>query len=357
MSDVRWGVGYMSTSSAVTGTAATAYVGDYFWVEGRIDEPSWDDAYNLTIDWGDGTTDSVSAWSTYTYTTSGATVSYYTFWKSHTYTAETIDPAPPAPAGTYAVTISDDDTGVASVLSVDVDPDPAPVFSGVSVSPAGPHDEGVTLTVTGTVSDNRTGSVVSIDWGDSSTSSQTPTSGGAFTFTHYYDDDPSGSPDQYAITLTATDDIGQTSTTALTETVNNVAPSVANVNWSVDPSATTNWLAVWESSTPGTAHDGRDFFIKGTLQEPSSDDRGNLTINWGDGSTESLSLTGTTTSGAFRFTASHEYNGLTAPGSPYTITISDDDSGTGNALDVNVIDPAPEFSISWPSTSINDQRR
>jgi PKD repeat protein/GH35 family endo-1,4-beta-xylanase len=159
-----------------------------------------------------------------------------------------------------------------------------------------PQDEGSAVQFT----DGSTSSydaIVSWNWDFDvlgSSTEQNPT----FTFT----DDGS-----YAVTLSVTDDDGSTYTVTHTVTVNNVAPSSLTLE------------AVPPIQLNGTAT------LTGSFIDPGTPDVHTLTIDWGDGVTEKVTLSADERT----FSEEHQY----AEADEYTVTatVSDDDTGSDKA--------------------------
>ncbi|MGE3467423.1 MAG: beta strand repeat-containing protein, partial [Pyrinomonadaceae bacterium] len=195
------------------------------------------------------------------------------------------------------------------------------------ITPPGPQafDEGASVTVDlGSFTDAGDAGPwdVVIDWGDGSpntTFSQAAagTIGTVGQRTHVYEDDnPSGtSSDDYTLTVTVTDTGMLSDSETSTVTVNNVAPS--NVMLSL--SATT----IDENSSTT---------LSGSFTDPGTLDTHAVTINWGDGSPNTvLNLAAGVT--AIPDTA-HTYVDDNPPGTPsdvytITVTVADDDLGVG----------------------------
>ncbi len=286
------------------------------------------DTFNVTIDWGDGLSDTLALPAG----TSALTA-------THLYADD--DPSGTS-ADTYniAVNVSDDDGGLASALTSTLVNNTAPVLSLLTLTPA--VDEGGWATLSGTILDPGVNDVItlSVDWGDGTTGVYTYNAMAAvINLTHQYvDDDPSGTPaDGYTLTLSATDDdLGSNSDSSLVVTVNNVAPELSGV--SLTPSITEG----------GTAT------LSGSWTDPGVMDTFTLTVDWGDGSQEIF----TYLAGTASFSLDHSYldddPGATSADS-YSVqyTLADDDSGqTGGSLSVMVNNTAPQLSELAISTPI-----
>ena len=141
----------------------------------------------------------------------------------------------------------------------------------------------------------------------------------------YRDDNPSGtSPDDYQITVTATDDDGGSTTTTASVTVSNVAPELS-------------------LSPPQSIDEGGTTTLGGTISDVGELDTFTVIIDWGNG-TETF--TGVT-AGPFQFT--RQYADDSGPDA-YAIQIAviDDDGGAASGTaNVTVSNVAP--------TAVNDQ--
>ncbi|TDU86577.1 subtilisin family serine protease [Kribbella voronezhensis] len=151
--------------------------------------------------------------------------------------------------------------------------------------------------------------------------------GGRWTWSLATNDGPGQSGD---VTVTATDDKGETATTTFHVTVANVAPAVTI-----------------DTGQPTTASEGSTFSVKAAFSDPGWADTYSATIDWGDGSTSSPSPTVTVQGPPVdrgEVTGSHEY----ADNGSYTVkvTVTDDDGGSSSAsFAVQVSDVAPVVTI------------
>ncbi|HYH67256.1 MAG TPA: PKD domain-containing protein, partial [Urbifossiella sp.] len=226
--------------------------------------------------------------------------------------------------------IADDGTYTIGLRVTDADPDgvlSATATAAVTVLNAAPTvavelsqvaiGEGGVVTVTGTVTDPGPldTHTVSIDWGDGSSEAVAvdPVTR-SFTAAHrYLDDDPTGTPsDPYTITAVASDGVATGSTTAAL-TVNNAAPVVATVGNTA--------LAV------GAAAEGDAVTLTAAFTDAGTIDTHEAVVDWGDGTTEVVSVA--QAAGGGSLAASHSF----AVGGVYTITVrvTDDDTGMAAA--------------------------
>src|SRR5262245_50889515 len=248
----------------------------------------------------------------------------------------------------------------------------APVVTGLSISSAVIDEDG-SITVMGTFTNPGAGGnhTVTFDWGNNSIQTQLTLAPGVRTFStvkRYFDENPSGTPsDTYTITATVFDGAGSGSGTA-TVTVNNIAPTVTDL--SVAPS-------VFENT---------DLTLSGTFHDQGTRDTHVITVDWGNPnspgtsswsigqtfqlfpgtqftSQDSRLLTVTAVdqaSGIVSFDTTRRYrddglvggNGTPSDDSLITVTVTDDDTGSGSAQrTVSVQNAAPVVSLdSTPDT-------
>jgi uncharacterized delta-60 repeat protein len=212
-------------------------------------------------------------------------------------------------------------------------PNNAPQLTDVSLSPS--VDEGNLATLTGTVSDGDGDALtLSVNWGDGSPVQPfSHASGDNFNHTHtYVDDNPSGTTsDPYNVTVTVTDGKGGSGSTSPVLTVNNVAPTLSSLSLSA-----------------ATITAGNSVTFSGSVGDAGVADSHTLTINWGDGSSDTTIPM--PAAGASPFSTQHQY---TAPGS-FTIAVSasDDDMGfvSDNSMTVTV---NPALLPPNPPTNFN----
>jgi len=181
-------------------------------------------------------------------------------------------------------------------------------------------DENGVATLTGTISDPGTLDTftLDIDWGDplspnnvatysfgaSSTGTQT------FTLTHQYlDDNPSGDPSNvYTINATVTDDDTLSGSGGTTVQVDNVDPVITAITSGAEEC--------------GSAHEDEPITLELAFDDIGSLDVHTVTVDWGDGQTETIVLP----VGDRSLSVDHDYEF----GGIYTIsvTLTDDDTGT-----------------------------
>jgi hypothetical protein len=283
-----------------TGTPISAVEGNAF--DGQVatfhatDTTTAASQYSATIDWGDGTTPSAGSISggSGTFTVSAMSV-------PHTFADEG--------ASTQAtITITDTSNGNTTTVTAPVTVTDAPLTAGTLTATGGV--EGVTAATASfsftdgnplaTSADFTSGSGgVVCDWGDGSTTSASVTGSGSGPYTakcvtHTYAEEGSKT-----VTVTVTDDGGQT-TSAMTTVAIGDAPLSSSCLGAVavSPQAFNGQTASFTDADPnGTASDYT------------------VSITWGDGTTTGGSVSGPS-SGTFTTSGNHTY---TSTG-PFTIT-------------------------------------
>src|SRR5262249_4131321 len=163
----------------------------------------------------------------------------------------------------------------------------APAVTSVVLS-ATTIDENGSVTLSGTFTDPSSDDThsVTIDWGDGASTALLAKGSRAFSLTHQYlDDAPSGTAsDVFAVSVTVSDDDGDSGTAGTLITVKNVVPVISSVSGPTTPVA-----------LGGTATITVNYSDVGTL------DTHTATINWDDGNTTTVSCAAGTC------TASHTY--------------------------------------------------
>jgi len=220
--------------------------------------------------------------------------------------------------GSYVATVSvTDGTSNASSSQTVAVTNVAPAVAGSALAP-GSIDENGSATLSGTFTDPGSDDthIVTVNWGDGSAASSLalPKGARAFSLNHQYlDDAPSGTAsDNYAVSVTVTDDDGGNGSAGAGVTVNNLAPQIVSVTGPTAPIAFGGTTSISVSYTDA-----------GTL------DTHTATVNWGDASSSAASCAAGTC------TASHSY----ASAGVYSvgITLSDDDTGTATATFADVV--------------------
>lgn len=301
----------VSPSTPITETGSVT-------VTGNIADVGTLDMLSLQVSWGDGTPPQnvdVTGQSTFTLT--------------HQYN----DDNPTGTASdnnTIGFVLSDDDGGFdTDSLMVTVNNQP-PTLSLNPLSSRGvlTINEGDNATLSGTISDISPLDPfnLNIDWGDGIVENiPYPAGSTLFTETHQFVDDSSGS----VFTVTATlsdDDTGQVSASD-TLMVDNVDPTLSNISaTNVNENGTTTLTA--------------------TLTDPGTADTFSVTIDWGDGVTETVAYP----AGSTTISENHQYlddNPTATSADNYTIsvTVEDDDGGSDSdttSVTVSNVNPVVE---------------
>jgi uncharacterized repeat protein (TIGR01451 family) len=222
--------------------------GDVASFNAAVVEPGASDTYTVTVDWGDGNTES---------TAYGAGHSAITL--DHRY--EDDDPTgTPSDNYTVALTVRDDDGGSETITDTLTVQNAAPSLLGVSVDPLD-IDEGGLITVTGTITDVGLldSFTLSVDWADGSEDDEYGFAAGtsAFTLTHRYRNDLVQQlllveDNAFSIELALEDDDGGQDTASATVDVRNVAPVARDDHYFV---LEDTLLAV---DAPGVLHNDSD---------------------------------------------------------------------------------------------------
>jgi hypothetical protein len=271
----------------------------------------------ITVDWGDSTTPTAV-----TADTDGAWTA------SHVYVE--------GPAFRLVTATSGD---LAAIGAVSVR-NAAPTISGLSV-PASTM-EASEVSVTGTVTDPGVldSHVVTVNWGDGTTSQQSLAagSGGAFSLSHTYaDDNPTATTaDAYTVSVAVADDDGGTSTGSGPISVANVAPTdlvVDTATWGDGDSA------VVDDDGHLIVPEGVAVTMSGTFHDPGTLDTYGVQVDWGDGDFTNTTTTqrDATDPTLVHFTFTHTFaddqpTGTSSDLVALRLAVSDDDLG---AVDVD----------------------
>jgi hypothetical protein len=300
-----------NVAPTITVTGDTISENEVATVSGTISDPSVEDTFTITIDWGEGSP------MDYNYP-AGST----SFSETHQYLDD--DPtATPSDAYLVDVTITDDDGGV----------DPSGTYVTVyntapSITITGDLiDEDDYATVSGNINDPGTQDTftITIDWGEGAPEYFSyPAGSTMYSETHQYlDDNPTGTlSDVYSISVTVTDDDTEFDNTGTTVTVNNL-----------DPVTTIDNMAQPNPQFILPIVHTLDF--TGSFTDVGTQDTHTALWDWGD----STSTVGTVieAGGSGTVTASHVYM---LPGIyTVTLTVIDDDGGTdSDTLVLEVVD-------------------
>jgi hypothetical protein len=216
-------------------------------------------------------------------------------------------------------------------------PQPATLVGSVV---AGTATEGMPLVATGTFTDSSTSDTAAdftaaIDWGDGTTQTDLPVTGGngAFTVTstHFYADE-GGFP--LSMTLTRSDNLQATAAATAADGEADTLTVTGTNFTAIAGHAFTG--AVASVIDPNTFNTAGDFVV---------------TINWGDGTTTAGTLSGA--NGAFTVSGAHTY--AASGQDDVAVTVADDAPGTatGMATTVIAIDPTAPMITALVGQPVN----
>ncbi|MSU19846.1 MAG: PKD domain-containing protein [Pedosphaera sp.] len=294
-----------------------------------------DDLHTAIIDWGDGPPMTVSV------PKGGRTID-----ETHPYPDD--DPTGTAEdQKNVTITINDGSDSVEAAMLLTVK-DVAPTITLTPLDPV--IDEGGTVRLTVNIDDPGKPDTfdVEIDWGGAEGKQSFTGVGGSFSTVHLYrDDDPTGTPqDTYTITATIVDDdtLPGLPGTA-TVTVRNVAPVAGQPGFL--PS--------------GVINENESVVLRGSFTDVGALDTFKVTIQWPDG-LEVISLgvgERSYVSSLRRFPDDGPSPGDGIPRNvyPISVTITDDDAGSGNSttsLTVANLDPTVAITASSNPVKIRE---
>ncbi|TWT89872.1 hypothetical protein Mal64_02540 [Pseudobythopirellula maris] len=285
-------------------------------LSGDIVDPGLADSFTLTVDWGDGTVE------TFNYAAADRSFSETHQYLDDNPSGTQVDPV------TIRLTVEDDDGGVGEAsVAIEVSNLP-PELADVSATDA---DENGVATLSGVIVDGGTldTHTLRVDWGDGTVETFSYAAGErAFSETHQYlDDNPTGTAtDPVVIRLLVLDDDLDRGLASTTINVANLPPTLQGIGATdVDENGSTT--------------------LTGVIVDPGSLDTFTLTVDWGDGSTETFLY-----SAAERaFSETHKYIDDNPSGTPVdsytiTLTVTDDDTGTDSAsVMINTSNLPPVF--------------
>ncbi|MCK0505606.1 PKD domain-containing protein, partial [Aromatoleum anaerobium] len=283
---------------------------------GAVTDPGDDTVSDYQIDWGDGNTDTVAAAGDVT----------------HTYTA----------TGSFTVRVGlvDEDGTHADAGTLDVTVNAATPTVAIDAGPDAAVNEGDTFTRTLAFSDSEDGGgdgwTYQIDYGDGTVVSDT-TLVRSLDLNHLYADGDA----THTVSVTVTDEPGESATDSFTLTVANVAPDVVlDGVTSVDEGATYT-LAISGSDPAGAA------------------DTLGYTIDWGDGSA-AQSVTAAelaTLGGSIDHVFTDDEDGpVNATARTISVTVADEDGGSRTETrDVTVNNVAPLIALAGAATGLVGQ--
>ncbi len=191
---------------------------------------------------------------------------------------------------------------------------------------------------------------VEIDWGDGTTTTIELEGGERFISTphQYLDDTPTGPAEEpYTITVTVTDNGGESVTNTTTALVKNVAPEIDTL-----------------TVTPTVVSEGNFVTLSGDYSDVGTLDTHTATIRWGDGTVEEVDLVGENGSGSFAISHFYADNDTVNPDDgpipdnlyTITITLADDDGGEfTETIDVTVRNVSPNLEPLLGAVDINAQ--
>jgi hypothetical protein len=143
---------------------------------------------------------------------------------------------------------------------------------------------------------------------------------------------------EYTFTLAVTDDDQGTTTAQSSIQVNNVAPSALTLNLSAT-----------------TINENGSTTISGTFTDPGSADIHTLTIDWGDGAPEIVTLP----VGARAFSRTHQYlddnpTNTASDVRPISVTVADDDNGSTTAATSIIVNNVGPQDFEFTANSIDE---
>jgi hypothetical protein len=299
--------------------------GDSTTLSGTFTDPGTLDTHTVTIDWGDGSPNTVIP-------LAAGILAYST---SHTYADDNA-----LDSYTISIGVSDDDSGSTSTTKGISVHNVAPELSAVGVTSAS-IDENGTATLEGTITDPGTNDTftLTVDWGEGAPQVY-PLSAGStsFSVTHQYlDDNPTATAsDVYSIGVSIEDDDLGSDTASSSVTVKNVAPVLSAV------------------ATAGPIDENGTSTLTGTITDPGTKDTFTLTVDWGEGSRVDYAIA----AGATSFSVTHQYLDDNPTGTAfdvYSISVSITDDDTGSDTDsasqrVNNVAPASLTASASPAS-------
>jgi MBG domain (YGX type)/Right handed beta helix region/PKD domain/Matrixin len=319
--------------------------GGTFHVGGSFSDPGTNDAHVVTIDWGDKSPA----------TTLALLPGVLTFPAiPHQY----LDYAPGAAGTPYTISVSVNDlyqplAPVKATTTVLVNPvkatqvvltaAPSTISQGQSIALSG------SFVAPGTLDHH----IVSINWGDGTSSTVVPLGAGVTTFTGinhtYAGNSLNQAADDFKITATVTDparpivsDPGMT-----TVVVNDVAPTVSNLAVTFAGGGAIPIVPQTGGGTAPQVNAGSKVTLTGRFTTPNPDDTYSLLVSWGDGTTSTVP---TSYLASHTFTASHLFAD-SAPGTLLSlddihVTVTDLEHTTGSGdLPLAVAHVAPVVQI------------
>lgn len=293
-------------TTPATPSATVVPVGSAVSVSLGFADPGTNDTHTSTINWGDSSTSA----GTVTETAGAGSVA-----KSHTYATSGLK--------TVTVTVIDDDGGTSTSTTV------IRVNSSPTASAGGPYSgfEGSTITLNGAATDPDA-NPLTISWTKSIVSAP---AGTTCTFTGTTTLTPALSCNDQAtvnVTITVTDGFNAPVSDTAVVNVANKAPVVGS------PTVTPNPAAVGAPTT-----------VTASFTDKGKHDTHTATINWGDGTTTTGTVSETPGSGTGTVTGSHTY--ATRGSYTVTVTVNDGVASGSNSTCVTVNGP-PVINAGGP---------
>ena len=303
---------------STTFSSTSLIEGDTLILDGVFDDPGILDTHDVTIDWGDGSVETLSL---------PANVTDFSN-ITHDYAAD----------GEFTVIVSvvDDDEPLSPLTATQVvtvgNSAPSNVVATLD-STSIDEDGSVLLDLTFTDSGIGDRHRLTIDWGDGSSPTDfvIPARARAVSgIAHQYLDDPAaGTTFEIGVTIREVDDAASSGTGSATVTVNNLDPSVTNIQ--LTPS--------------GALNEGDEVTVTGEIVDVGSLDRHTVLVNFGDG-LPPVPAEVNSDAGTFSLTHTLPDNSLTGS-ADIVVTITDDDGGSSTtSLDQNIANVAPEVSFT-----------
>ncbi len=232
--------------------------------------------------------------------------------------------------------------------------DPTPVFAAPGlVLSATTIDEYGTLGVSGTITSpgGIHTNMVSINWGDMSqpTTIVLPPGVDTFSIDHVYQSNPSGEISAvYMIQAQVTNEEGKTGTTSASVTVTDLGPQITSSDLSLSGLTQPDQDATDEGST---------ITLSGTFGDPDPESQLTVTIDWGDGTTQTVlyglfnEISATASPGFYAFSAAHQYMST----GNYNIDVAVSDSAVtasaGTSIVVNSVAPSIRIENADPGVT------
>jgi PKD repeat protein len=308
----------------ITGPAAPVNEGSTFSITLGASGDPHPDPLTWTINWGDGTPLVLVAGSPDPATSTSASHAYSDNVLVHSITAQASDVN-----GTCDAT---DGNGHASLQVQQVILAPTNLTLSLDNSTI---TEGGSVTLTGRFRESTpSAQTVVITWGDNQRDTL-QLGAGTVTFqaTHQYLDDlPANAA--YSVHMTVTNVNGDSTSAATSVTVQNAVPVIRNSDLSLD-----------QASIP----EGGTITLSGQFTDAGVLDAHTVTVNWGDNSSDSISLA----AGTYNFHRAHRYLDNNPGNAPYTITVTVHDDMAASAVastsvTVTSVNPTAVFQNSGP---------